>query len=66
MRTCRSCSYVMTPAAQSAPHYVMTRHYHHPSVFLMNKALFDGLKPALREEAEVRRCPMRELGRASR
>ncbi len=44
--------YITTPAAQSAPHYVMTRHYHHPSVFLMNKALFDGMKPALREKLQ--------------
>jgi TRAP-type C4-dicarboxylate transport system substrate-binding protein len=42
--------YVTTPAAQSAPHYVVTRHYHHPSTFIMNKALFDGMKPALREK----------------
>jgi TRAP-type transport system periplasmic protein len=42
--------YVTTPAAQSAPHYVLTRHYHHPSTFIVNKALFDGLKPALREK----------------
>ena len=40
--------YVTTPAAQSAPHYVMTRHYHHPSTFIVNKALFDGLKPDVR------------------
>lgn len=40
--------YVTTPAAQSAPHYVVTRHYHHPSTFIMNKALFDGLKPDVR------------------
>ena len=42
--------YVTTPAAQSAPHYVMTRHFHHPSTFVVNKALFDGMKPALREK----------------
>ena len=42
--------YVTTPAAQSAPHYVVTRHYHHPSTFVVNKALFDGMKPALREK----------------
>jgi TRAP-type transport system periplasmic protein len=42
--------YVTTPAAQSAPHYVVTRHYHHPSTFIVNKALFDGMKPALREK----------------
>ncbi len=40
--------YVTTPAAQSAPHYVMTRHYHHPSTFIVNKGLFDGMKPELR------------------
>jgi TRAP-type C4-dicarboxylate transport system substrate-binding protein len=28
----------------------MTRHYHHPSTFVVNKALFDGMKPALREK----------------
>jgi TRAP-type C4-dicarboxylate transport system substrate-binding protein len=42
--------YVTTPAAQSAPHYVVTRHYFHPSTFIVNKALFDGMKPALREK----------------
>jgi TRAP-type C4-dicarboxylate transport system substrate-binding protein len=40
--------YVTTPAAQSAPHYVMTRHYHHPSVFIMNKALHDKASPAIK------------------
>ena len=44
--------YVTTPAAQSAPHYVLTRHYHHDSVYIVNKALFDGLKPALREKLQ--------------
>ncbi len=33
--------YITTPAAQSAPHYVMTRHLHHPSAFMMNKRLWD-------------------------
>ena len=42
--------YVTTPAAQSAPHYVLTRHYHHPSTFIVNKALFDAMKPAMREK----------------
>ena len=40
--------YVTTPAAQSAPHYVVTRHYHHPSTFIVNKAMFDAMKPELR------------------
>ena len=44
--------YVTTPAAQSAPHYVVTRHYHHPSTFIINKALFDGMKPALRDKLQ--------------
>lgn len=35
--------YVTTPAAQSAPHYVMTRHLHHPSAFVINKKIWDGL-----------------------
>jgi acyl-CoA dehydrogenase len=42
------CRVFRTPAAQSAPHYVMTRHYHHPSTFIVNKALFDGMKPDVR------------------
>lgn len=44
--------YVTTPAAQSAPHYVMTRHYHHPSVFIMNKALHDKAAPAVKAALE--------------
>jgi TRAP-type C4-dicarboxylate transport system substrate-binding protein len=28
----------------------MTRHYHHPSTFIVNKALFDAMKPALRDK----------------
>ena len=44
--------YVTTPAAQSAPHYVMTRHYHHPSVWIMNKALHDKQPAALKERIE--------------
>lgn len=35
--------YVTTPAAQSAPHYVMTRHLHHGSAFMVNKRVWDGL-----------------------
>jgi TRAP-type C4-dicarboxylate transport system substrate-binding protein len=37
--------YVTTPAAQSAPHYVTTRHLHHPSAFVINKRIWDGLTP---------------------
>jgi len=35
--------YITTPAAQSAPHYVMTRHLHHGSTFMINKRVWDGL-----------------------
>ena len=35
--------YITTPAAQSAPHYVMTRHLHHGSTMLVNKRVWDGL-----------------------
>ena len=41
--------YITTPAAQSAPHYVMTRHLHHGSTFLMNKRIWDGLTPEQRD-----------------
>jgi TRAP-type C4-dicarboxylate transport system substrate-binding protein len=44
--------YVTTPAAQTAPHYVVTRHYHHPSTFIVNQALWNGLPPALRAKVE--------------
>jgi TRAP-type transport system periplasmic protein len=37
--------YITTPAAQSAPHYVMTRHLHHGSTFMMNKGVYDKLTP---------------------
>ena len=41
--------YVTTPAAQSAPHYVLTQHLHHGSTVVVNKAAWDALTPALRE-----------------
>jgi TRAP-type transport system periplasmic protein len=37
--------YITTPAAQSAPHYVLTRHLHHGSTFMMSKAAYDKLTP---------------------
>jgi len=37
--------YITTPAAQSAPHYVMTRHLHHGSTFVVSKAVWDKLTP---------------------
>ncbi|MFC3226290.1 TRAP transporter substrate-binding protein [Marinibaculum pumilum] len=46
--------YITTPAAQSAPHYVTTRHLHHGAAWYMNKKLFDGLTDAQRAKlAEV-------------
>ncbi|HQP68616.1 MAG TPA: TRAP transporter substrate-binding protein DctP [Quisquiliibacterium sp.] len=41
--------YVTTPAAQSAPHYVTTRHLHHPSGFIINKRIWDGLNAEQRK-----------------
>jgi TRAP-type C4-dicarboxylate transport system substrate-binding protein len=41
--------YITTPAAQSAPHYVMTRHLHHGSAFMINKRLWDSLSPEQRD-----------------
>lgn len=41
--------YITTPAAQSTPHYVMTRHLHHGSTMLANKRVWDGLQPAQRD-----------------
>ncbi len=35
--------YVTTPAAQSAPHYVLTQHLHHGSTVIVNKAVWDGI-----------------------
>jgi TRAP-type transport system periplasmic protein len=41
--------YITTPAAQSAPHYVMTRHLHHGSTFMVNKGFWDKLTPELQK-----------------
>jgi TRAP-type C4-dicarboxylate transport system substrate-binding protein len=41
--------YVTTPAAQSAPHYVTTRHLHHPSGFIINKRIWDGLSAEMKQ-----------------
>jgi len=41
--------YVTTPAAQSAPHYVTTRHLHHPSAFIINKRIWDGLSAEMKQ-----------------
>jgi TRAP-type C4-dicarboxylate transport system substrate-binding protein len=41
--------YVTTPAAQSAPHYVLTQHLHHGSTIVVNKAVWDGLNAEQRK-----------------
>ena len=45
--------YVTTPAAQSAPHYVLTQHLHHGSVIVANKAAWDGLTPAQKQAVQA-------------
>lgn len=37
--------YLITPAAEVAPHYVFTNHIHLPALFVANKRLWDGLSP---------------------
>lgn len=41
--------YVTTPAAQSAPHYVMTRHLHHGATYIVSKRVWDGLTAEQRD-----------------
>lgn len=45
--------YVTTPAAQSAPHYVLTRHLHHPSKVMISKAVWDKLTPEQKKVVEA-------------
>ena len=45
--------YVTTPAAQSAPHYVLTQHLHHGSTVVINKAVWDGLTPAQKSAVQA-------------
>ena len=47
--------YITTPAAQSAPHYVMTRHLHHGSTMMVNKRLWDSLTPEQKKLIESSR-----------
>lgn len=42
--------YVTTPAAQSAPHYVLTQHLHHGSTVVVNKGVWDKLTPELQKQ----------------
>lgn len=45
--------YVTTPAAQSTPHYVTTRHLHHPSAFIINKRVWDGLSAEMKKVVQT-------------
>lgn len=45
--------YVTTPAAQSAPHYVLTQHLHHGSVIVANKAAWETLTPAQKQAVQA-------------
>ena len=42
--------YVTTPAAQSAPHYVLTQHLHHGSTTVINKGVWDSLNAAQKKQ----------------
>jgi TRAP-type C4-dicarboxylate transport system substrate-binding protein len=41
--------YSTTPGAQSAPHFVVTQHLHHPWMYFANKAAWDALPEDLRK-----------------
>jgi TRAP-type C4-dicarboxylate transport system substrate-binding protein len=52
--------YITTPAAQSAPHYVLTRHYQHPSAWIVNKGLYDKMTADEREKLNKAMPPVAE------
>lgn len=56
--------YVTTPAAQSAPHYVLTQHLHHGSTVLVNKAAWEALTPALRDVVTASRPDVKVMRKA--
>jgi TRAP-type C4-dicarboxylate transport system substrate-binding protein len=55
--------YITTPAAQSAPHYVMTRHLHHGSTFMVNKKLWDSLSADQKKVVEGARPDVARMRR---
>ena len=55
--------YITTPAAQSAPHYVMTRHLHHGSTFMVNKKVWDGLSADQKKVVEGARPDVARMRR---
>lgn len=56
--------YGTTPATQSAPHYVMTRHAHLGSTTVMNKALWNKLTPAQQKLVLDARTPAASVRKA--
>lgn len=56
--------YITTPAAQSAPHYVHTRHLQHPAVFIVNKGLWDKLPAETRTKIEKALPPAAKFRKA--
>jgi TRAP-type C4-dicarboxylate transport system substrate-binding protein len=57
--------YITTPAAQSAPHFVRTRHQHLAATLLMNKALFHKLKPEQQKMVMDARWDVAQLRKAT-
>ena len=55
--------YITTPAAQSAPHYVMTRHLHHGSTFMINKRVWDALSAEQKKVVESARPDIARMRR---
>ena len=41
--------YQTTPGAQSAPHFVVTQHLHHPWLYFVNRAAWEKLSPDVRK-----------------
>jgi TRAP-type C4-dicarboxylate transport system substrate-binding protein len=52
--------YLTTPAVESAPHFVDTRHFHAPWIFFMNKRLWDGMDEAT-QAAVMESLPSQEV-----
>lgn len=55
--------YVTTPAAQSAPHYVLTQHLHHGSTVVVNKGVWDKLTPDQQKQLSASAIDVNRLRR---
>jgi TRAP-type C4-dicarboxylate transport system substrate-binding protein len=53
--------YLITPAAQAAPHYVFTRHSHQPAMLIAHKATWEKLPAAERKAIEAAMPPASAL-----